>query len=129
MARMLGAAAWDGLFCHCCDPRRSHHHQRQREAQEWRREIETQLRPPEETSVVTLSDWQVAEHFAFTEAEGRDDGWHEAYCFDCSAETSGYESTVEDWAYEHYRECDKRENEALRMSAAAVMADGPLIGV
>ncbi|MFC8531909.1 hypothetical protein [Nocardia sp. NPDC057227] len=50
MARMLGKAAWDGLFCHCCNDRRSNHHQRQREEQEWRRESDRQLRSPEEAS-------------------------------------------------------------------------------
>lgn len=37
MPRMMGAAAYDGLFCHCCNQSRAHHHQRQRERQQWRR--------------------------------------------------------------------------------------------
>lgn len=43
MARMMGAAAWDGLYCYCCNDRRSNHHQRQREKREllrWRDEYE-----------------------------------------------------------------------------------------
>lgn len=43
MARMLGKAAWDGIYCSCCNDRRTNHHQRQREkhvTQKWLDEYE-----------------------------------------------------------------------------------------
>ncbi|WP_227979964.1 hypothetical protein [Nocardia spumae] len=45
MAKMLGTAAWDGLFCRCCNDRRSNHQQRSRERSSWRRVEAAQADP------------------------------------------------------------------------------------